>query len=58
MFNLLKPDPVKKLIKERNRLLEQAYKMSAVNRKKSDELMAKAEEISLQLEEMRLAANN
>jgi len=58
MFNLFKSDPVKKLIKERNHLLEQAYKWSKIDRKKSDELMFEAEQISLKIEEMRLIANN
>jgi len=53
-----KPDPIEKLIKERNKLLEQAFKWSKIDRKKGDELTFEAEQISLKIEELRLAANN
>ena len=45
MFNWFKTDPLKKLQKEHAALLDEAFKMSTVNRKKADELTAKAQEI-------------
>lgn len=38
------------LQKEHRKLLEEAFKMSSINRTKSDELVAKAAEIERQIE--------
>jgi hypothetical protein len=54
MLNWFKQDPLKKLQKEYASLMDEAYKMSTVNRKKADELTAKAQEVEqkiIQLQE-------
>lgn len=45
-----------KLQEQYNRLLEEAFKLSTVNRKKSDLKRAEAEEIAKQLDELEKAA--
>ena len=45
MFGLFKKDPVKKLQQQHAKLLSEAHRMSAVDRTKSDALMAQAAEV-------------
>ncbi|NMM49054.1 Lacal_2735 family protein [Marinigracilibium pacificum] len=53
MFGLFKSDPVKKLQKERKKLLEKAYKLSHTDRSASDQMMAKVDEIDKKIEELK-----
>ncbi|MCH2200250.1 MAG: Lacal_2735 family protein [Flavobacteriales bacterium] len=53
MFGLFKNDPVKKLEKEHKRLLDEAFRMSKVDRTKSDELTAKAAQIEEEIMKLR-----
>ena len=55
MFGLFKNDPVKKLEKEHKKLLDDAFRMSKIDRTKSDELVAKAAKIEEEI--MKLRAN-
>jgi hypothetical protein len=52
MLSWFKTDPLKKLQKEHAALLDEAFKMSTVNRKKADELTAKAQEIEEKIVKM------
>jgi len=45
MFGLFKKDPVVKLQKKYDKLMEEAYKLSTINRKLSDEKYAEADEV-------------
>ena len=45
MLGLFKKDPVKKLQQQHAKLLADAHRMSAVDRTKSDALMAQAAEV-------------
>jgi hypothetical protein len=56
MFSWFKTDPLKKLQKEHAALLDEAFKMSTINRKKADELTSKAQEIEEKI--MKLQENN
>ena len=49
MFGLFKKDPVEKLRKEHADLLARDHKMSAVDRAKSDALVAQAAEVEAKL---------
>jgi len=49
MLGIFKKDPVKKLRKEHTRLLAEAYRLSTIDRTKSDEMTAKAAEIELEI---------
>lgn len=49
MFGLFKKDPVAKLQKQHRDLLEKAFAMSKVDRTKSDELMARADELEREI---------
>lgn len=54
MFSFFKKKSQKEVLQEEHRkLLEEAFKMSSVNRTKSDELVAKAAEIERKIEEIR-----
>ncbi len=53
MFGLFKKDPAAKLEKKHRELLEKAFQMSKVDRKKSDELTAQAAEIEKELEKLK-----
>ncbi|QCK16282.1 Lacal_2735 family protein [Mangrovivirga cuniculi] len=53
MFGLFKTDPVKKLEKERKKLLEKAYKLSHSDRQASDEMMAKVNELEKKIDELK-----
>jgi hypothetical protein len=51
MFSFFKKKSQKEKLQDQHRkLLEEAFKMSTVNRTKSDELVAKAAEIERQIE--------
>lgn len=50
-----KKSPIQKLEKELNHLLEEAFKLSSINRKKSDEKIYEAEQIAIKLQELRKA---
>jgi hypothetical protein len=52
MLNWFKQDPLKKLQKEYAALMDEAFKMSTVNRKKADELTAKAQEVEQKIMEL------
>ncbi|MGM0376661.1 MAG: Lacal_2735 family protein [Bacteroidota bacterium] len=45
MLGLFKKDPVVKLQKKYDKLMEEAYKLSTINRKLSDEKYAEADEV-------------
>jgi len=45
MFKLFKKDPVVKLQKKYDKLMEEAYKLSTINRKLSDEKYAEADKV-------------
>lgn len=45
-----KKSPIEKLTKKYKSLLEEAYKISTVNRKKSDEIMYEADLIAKEIE--------
>ncbi|MEP2936993.1 MAG: Lacal_2735 family protein [Gilvibacter sp.] len=47
-----KKSPIEKLSAERQRLLEQARKLSASNRKASDEMYFKADELDRQIAQL------
>ena len=49
MFGMFKKDPVEKLRKEHARLLAEAYRLSTVDRARSDEMTAQAAEVEAQL---------
>lgn len=54
MFSFFKKKSKKEVLQEEHRkLLEEAFKMSSINRTKSDELVAKASEIERQIEEIK-----
>lgn len=49
MFGLFKNNKRKSLIKKRDRLLKEAFKVSKINRSESDALYAKVQEIELEI---------
>lgn len=49
MFGLFKKDPVAALQKQHRQLLAEAFRLSKIDRKRSDELTAKADEIEKQI---------
>ncbi len=49
MFGLFKKDPVAALRKEHRSLLEEAHRLSTVDRARSDEVAAKAAEVEERL---------
>ncbi len=54
MFSIFKKKSKKEMLQEEHRkLLEEAFKMSTINRTKSDELIAKAAEIERQIDELK-----
>ena len=54
MFSFFKKKSKKEVLKEEHRkLLEEAFKMSSINRTKSDELIVKASEIERQIQEIK-----
>ena len=52
MFGIFKKDPIKKLRKEHARLLTEAYRLSTIDRIKSDEMTAKAVQIELKIADL------
>ena len=53
MFGLFKKDPVVKLQKKYDKLMEEAYKLSTINRKLSDEKYAEADEVLNQIKALK-----
>jgi len=54
MFSFFKKKSQKEVLQEQHRkLLEEAFKMSTINRSKSDELVAKAADIERQIDELK-----
>ncbi len=54
MFSFFKKKSQKEQLQEQHRkLLEEAYKMSTINRTKSDELVTKAAELERQIETLK-----
>jgi len=54
MFSFFKKKSKKEVLQEEHRkLLEEAFKMSSINRTKSDELIVKASEIDSQIQEIK-----
>lgn len=53
MFGLFSKDPIKKLEKEHAKLLEEAFRMSKVDRTKADELTAEAAKVEEELMKLR-----
>ncbi|MGB1075297.1 MAG: Lacal_2735 family protein [Flavobacteriales bacterium] len=49
MLNWFKKDPVDKLRKEKEKCLAEAHRLSTIDRKKSDEMTAKAVQIEQQI---------
>jgi hypothetical protein len=49
MFGLFKKDPVAKLQKQHRHLLAESFRLSKIDRKKSDELMAQADAIEQEI---------
>jgi hypothetical protein len=49
-----KKSPIEKLTKKHKSLLEEAYKLSTINRKKSDELMYEADLIAKEIEILKI----
>jgi len=45
MFGIFKKDPIKKLRKEHARLLNEAHRLSTIDRTKSDEMIALASRV-------------
>jgi hypothetical protein len=52
MLGLFKKDPVKKLQKQHAALLADAYRMSSIDRTKSDALMAQAAEVESEIAQL------
>lgn len=52
MFGLFKKDPKKQLEKKYKTLMEESYRLSTVDRRKSDLIRAEAEEVLLRLEKL------
>ncbi|WP_232526595.1 Lacal_2735 family protein [Marinilabilia rubra] len=52
-MNLFKKDPKKKLAKQYEKLMQEAYKLSTVNRRLSDEKYAEAEEVVKKIEALK-----
>ncbi len=50
MFNLFKKDPSQRLMKEYDKLMEDAYILSRVNRKSADQKYAEAEVVMKKIE--------
>lgn len=53
MFGLFKKDPIAKLEKEHREALAKAFELSKVDRRKADELTARAAEIEREIEKLR-----
>lgn len=51
-MNLFKKDPKKKLQKKYDKLMEQGYQLSTVNRRESDRKYAEADKVLKELEQM------
>jgi hypothetical protein len=51
--NLFRTDPLAKLEREYRELLEASHKLSTVDRKRSDLMRAKAEEVGMRIERLR-----
>ena len=49
MFGLFKKDPLAKLQKQHRHLLAESFRLSKIDRKKSDELMAQADTIEQEI---------
>jgi septal ring factor EnvC (AmiA/AmiB activator) len=59
MFGLFKKQtPLEKLREEHKKLLEDSYKMSTINRKKSDELYAQAMAIEAKIAQLKSEQKN
>ena len=58
MFGLFKSDPIKKLTKKYDRLMEEAYSMSDTNRKLSDQKYAEADAVMNEIEKLKAASKN
>ena len=58
MLGLFKKDPVKKLQQQHAKLLAEAHRMSAVDRSKSDALMAQAAEVEDEIAKLLSDAGN
>lgn len=58
MLGLFKKDPVKKLQQQHAKLLADAHRMSAVDRTKSDALMAQAAEVENEIAKLMSDAGN
>ena len=52
MFGLFKKAPIAKLQKEHSDLLAKAFEMSKIDRRRADELTAKAAEVERQIEQL------
>lgn len=55
MFGLFKKDPSKKLMKQYDKLMEESFNLSKVNRKLADEKFAEAEAIMDKIETLKHA---
>ena len=53
MFGLFKKDPIKKLMKQYDRLMEESFNLSKINRKLADQKYAQAEAIMVKIETMK-----
>jgi len=53
MLNLFKKDPIKKLNKQYQKLMQEAYKLSTVNRRLSDDKYAEADELLKKIEALK-----
>jgi hypothetical protein len=53
MFGIFKKDPIKKLETQYQKLLKESFELSKVNRKLADEKVAKAEEVSKEIERLK-----
>lgn len=53
MFGLFKKDPIAKLEKELREALAKAFELSKVDRRKADEMTARAAEIEREIEKLK-----
>jgi hypothetical protein len=53
MLNLFKKDPKKKLNKQYQKLMQEGYKLSTVNRRLSDQKYAEADKLLKELESLK-----
>lgn len=53
MFGLFKKDPSKKLQKKYDKLMEESFRLSKINRRQADEKYAEAEAVMQQIEDMK-----